>query len=374
LSHLSIQVPNLASIISIKTFKAIISLALFTLMLPLAAQNRVVVVEGITVPWGMVQLENGDLLVTERAGKLYRVTQKGDKQEISGLPEIKASGQGGLLDIIKHPNYQSNGWLYFSYSSSEGKGFGAHTAIMRAKLKDNQLTNNQLIYKGSPNVLGGHHFGSRLAFDKQGMLYFSIGDRGDRDELPQNLELDGGKIYRLQDDGQIPMDNPFVKGAKPAVYSYGHRNPQGMALNPATGDIWAHEHGPRGGDELNIIQAGKNYGWPVISYGVNYSGTKFTDLTHKAGMEQPVHYWVPSIAPSGMAFITSDKYPNWQGKLLIGSLKFNYLVLLTLDGDKILKAEIVEQGIGRVRNVKQLDDGYIYIALDGQGVVRLDRQ
>ena len=297
--------------------------------------------QGIEVPWGMAQLPNGDMLVTERKGQL-RLIQKGTLADkaITGLPSIHANGQGGLLDVALHPDYANNQLIYITYASPEGKGNGSNTALMRAKFNSetNALEQQEVLYKGEDNTTKGQHYGSRIAFDDNGFIYFSIGDRGARDSKPQNLSLDGGKIYRLHLDGEVPKDNPFVgtDNAKTAVYSYGHRNPQGMAKHPKTGDIWAHEHGPRGGDEVNLITAGKNYGWPVISYGVNYSGTSFTDLTVKPGMEQPLHHWTPSIAPSGMVFVTSDKYPQWQGKLLVGSLKFHYLVLLDIKDNEII--------------------------------------
>ena len=244
---------------------------------------------------------------------------------------------------------------------------------MRAKLKGLKLTEQTVIFEGAPNSTKGQHYGSRLAFDNQGYLYISSGDRGNRDVNPQRLDRDAGKIHRIHSDGSIPKDNPFVrqKGANPSIYSYGHRNPQGMAMHPKTGAIWTHEHGPKGGDEINIIQKGANYGWPVISYGVNYSGTSFTDLTEKPGMQQPAWYWVPSIAPSGLTFVTSDRYPQWQGKIIVGSLKFAYLVALELDGNRVLNQETLFPGVGRVRNVKQGLDGYVYIATDGAGIFKI---
>ncbi|MFT5452120.1 MAG: glucose/arabinose dehydrogenase, partial [Enterobacterales bacterium] len=314
----------------------------------------------------------GEFLITERSGTLYLLKSDGKKKSISGLPKITTLGQGGLLDIILHPKYQENGWIYLSYASSDGEGEGANTAIVRAKLTGTTLTDVEQLYKASPNSKRGQHFGSRLAFDNAGYLYFSVGDRGNRSVNPQDITLDGGKIYRLHDDGKIPADNPFVTSPKPAVFSYGHRNPQGMAKHPKTGEIWAHEHGPRGGDEVNIIGAGKNYGWPVISYGINYIGTSFTELTKKEGMEQPIHYWDPSIAPSGMVFVTGDKYPEWKDHLLVGSLKFDYLVLCKLVGNKIVATEIVQKDIGRVRNVVQLADGFIYVSTDNDGIYRLN--
>ena len=347
------------------------------LVVSLTAESKEakVIISDLNVPWGMVQLSTDQWLVSEREGELLHIDiATGKKSEITNLPKISDRGQGGLLDLELHPDYANNGWLYFSYSSPSGKGRGSNTAIMRAKIKDFKLVNKELLYKATPNSTKGQHFGSRIEFDKSGYLFFSIGDRGNRDTYPQDIEADAGKIYRLHDDGKIPEDNPFVKNEKPAIYSYGHRNPQGMAMHPATGDIWTHEHGPKGGDEVNIIGKGKNYGWPVISYGVNYSGSKFTELTHKEGMEQPAWYWVPSIAPAGMTFVTSDKYPQWKGQLLVGSLKFGYLVLCQLDGNKVVSQKIVHKGIGRTRNVKQMPDGYIYAAVEGKGIVRLEAE
>lgn len=277
------------------------------------------------------------------------------------------------MDIELHPNYNENGWLYLSYSSTEGGGTGGNTAIMRAKLVGNQLTEKQVLYKGVPNTTKGQHFGSRLEFDRDGFLYFSIGDRGNRNVNPQDITKDGGKIYRIKDNGDIPADNPFVdkKGAKTAIFSYGHRNPQGLIKHPVTGEIWEHEHGPRGGDEINVIQKGKNYGWPVITYGINYVGTKITDETARPGMEQPIYQWTPSIAPCGMTFVSSEKYPEWKGNLLVGSLSFQYLERLVLKNNKVVYREKLLNGIGRLRNVKQGPDGYIYVGIEGKGIFKL---
>jgi aldose sugar dehydrogenase len=340
-----------------------LAIALCVLINPTVAadsqQKDAIVVEtvaqGITVPWAMAQLPDGNLLVSERSGQIFYVDLKSQaKTELKGLPEISARGQGGMLDIVLHPDYTNNGWIYLSFASPNGEGSGDNTQIMRAKLKDFSLVEKQVIYKASPNASQRQHYGGRIAFDKQGMLYFSIGDRGERDVNPQDIKRDAGKVYRLHADGTVPLDNPFVdiSGAKTAIYSYGHRNPQGMAMHPETGEIWVHEHGPKGGDEINLIQKGANYGWPVVSYGVNYSGTKFTELTAKEGMVQPLWYWVPSIAPSGMAFVTSDKYPSWKGHLLIGSLKFGNLVLCQLKGNQVVSQQVVVEGLGRVRDVR----------------------
>lgn len=343
---------------------------------PINTENsHEVIVSDLTNPWAFTFLPDESILITEKSGELIHF-KDGKRTKISGLPEIYVRGQGGLLDIILHPDYKTNGWIYFSYASPEGEGDGGNTAIARAKLKDNSLTDLEVLYKASPNTTKGQHFGSRLIFDADGYLFFTIGERGNRDENPQDLSRDCGKVYRLNADGTIPEDNPFVKepNAKTAIYSYGHRNPQGMTLHPKTKKIWTHEHGPKGGDEINIVKAGKNYGWPVISYGVNYSGTSFTDLTKKEGMEEPFHYWDPSIAPSGMAFINSDKYGDWNGNLLVGSLKFQYLDMCTLEDNKVIKEERLLDGLGRVRCVEQGPDGFIYVGVENLGIIKLIRK
>ncbi len=330
------------------------------------------IIEGIQNPWGMVFPSKNSILITEKSGKLILV-KDGEKTQIQGLPNIYERGQGGFLDIELHPDYDNNGWIYFSYSSSDGDGNGGNTTIMRAKLKNNELVAKETLYKGVPNTTKGQHWGSRLEFDDAGFLYFSIGDRGNRDVNPQDITRDGGKIYRIHDDGRIPDDNPFIdkKGAKKAIYSYGHRNPQGLVKNPITGDIWNHEHGPRGGDEINIIKKGRNYGWPIITYGINYVGTKITDETSRPGMEQPLYQWTPSIAPSGMTFVTSEKYKGWKGSLLVGSLAFQYLERLELKNNKVVYREKLLDGLGRVRNVRQGPDGFIYVSVEGKGIYKL---
>lgn len=323
-------------------------------------------------PWGIVFLRNEGILVSEKEGKLLHF-KNGKRIEVKGLPEILVRGQGGLLDLELHPNYEENGWIYLSYASPKGEGRGGNTAIMRAKLKAGELINKEVLYKGIPNSTKSQHWGSRLEFDNEGYLYFTIGDRGNRDINPQDIKRDGGKVYRIHDDGQIPKDNPFVgiSKAKEAIFSYGHRNLQGLTRHPETGAIWSHEHGPRGGDEINIVQKGKNYGWPIITYGINYIGTKITEKTAQKGMEQPLHYWVPSIAPSGMTFVSSDRYKDWKGSLLVGSLAFQYLERLVLKKGRVVRREKLMDGIGRVRNVRQGPDGYIYVAVEGKGIFKL---
>ncbi|MBU2871888.1 PQQ-dependent sugar dehydrogenase [Colwellia sp. E2M01] len=334
----------------------------------------------IIIPWGMTQLPDGRMLATEREGKLWLLsadkTEGKTSIEITGLPEIHANGQGGLLDIALHPDFAANNLIYFTYASKAGNGSGSNTALMLAKLdtKNHKLTEQKVLYKGEENSDKGNHYGGRITFSGE-HIYFSIGDRGNRDKNPQDITRDGGKIYRLNLDGSIPKDNPFYnqKSAKQAIYSYGHRNPQGLITFGDTKQIWSHEHGPQGGDEVNLIESGKNYGWPVISYGINYNGTSFTDITEKAGMEQPKLYWDPSIAPSGMTYITSDKYPQWQGKVLLGSMKFTHVVLLDIDKGKVVKQTKLLADIGgRVRSIIQGNDGYIYVGVDGKGILRVE--
>jgi glucose/arabinose dehydrogenase len=331
-------------------------------------------VEGIEIPWGMAWLPNGDMLVTERSGSLYLIRDGNIVTTIGNLPaDIDVNGQGGFLDIEVHPNYSKNGWIYMSYSSKSGEKRGSNTAIIRAKLNGSNLSDIELIYKATPNSRRGQHYGSRIAFDNQGYLFFTIGDRGNRNELPQDVSKDGGKVYRLHDDGTVPVDNPFIdqENAIPAVWSYGHRNPQGMEMNPSSGVMWIHEHGPRGGDEVNIIQPGANYGWPILSFGINYIGTSFAEGTYREGMESPVTYWDPSIAPSGMTFVTSEQYPDWKGHLLVGSLKFSHIQLLSLDGEDVINKTELFAGIGRVRSLKQGPDGFIYVGTSGSGIYRI---
>jgi len=330
------------------------------------------VVPDLKIPWGMVWLPDGDMLVSERSGSILRLRDGNVVGQIEGVPEVHINSQGGLMDLELHPNFEKNNWLYFSYSSREGEGNGSNTAIARARLRDNSLEDYEMLYKATPNTRDGRHYGSRLEFDRDGYLFFSVGDRGNRDRNPQDLARDGGKVYRIHDDGRIPQNNPFRELVKPAVFSGGHRNPQGMAMHPGTGEIWIHEHGPRGGDEVNIVRAGQNYGWPILSHGINYDGTGFAQGKTRKGYQSPVWYWVPSIAPSGMTFVTSDVYPEWQDHLLVGSLKFGYLVLCKLERNKVTHAMPVVRGIGRVRNVRQGPDGLIYVAIDGQGIKRIE--
>jgi glucose/arabinose dehydrogenase len=326
-----------------------------------------VLTDKLNAPWSMAFLPDGRILVTEKSGQL-RMIENGKllPQAIAGAPKVVDSGQGGLLDVALHPQYAQNGWLYLSYSARGADGVG--TEVMRAKLQGMSLTESEIVFSQTPKISGGNHFGSRIVFDREGYMYITMGDRGDK-ERAQRLEQHIGKVVRLHDDGRVPADNPFVgkSPAQPEIFSLGHRNVQGAAVHPASGKIWTHEHGPQGGDEINILAPATNYGWPVITYGVNYFiGTKIGEGTHKAGMAQPLYKWVPSIAPSGMVFYTGDAYPGWKNSLFIGALKFQMLVRLTLDGDKVVKEERLLQGIGRVRDVRQGPDSLLYLLADNK--------
>ena len=324
-------------------------------------------VERLEHPWGLAFVPDGRMLLTERTGRLRIVGKdfKLDPQPVSGLPAIAAHGQGGLLDVALHPRYSENGLVYISYSARGDGGIG--TEVARGKLAGGKLEGVQVIFRQHPKGSSGQHFGSRLVFDRDGLLYITLGDRGDQ-RRAQRPDDHAGSVIRLHDDGSVPKDNPYAgkPGWRPEKYTIGNRNMQGAALNPRTGALWTHEHGPQGGDEVNIIRAGANYGWPVITYGANYgTGTKIGEGTQKPGMEQPLHYWVPSIAPSGMAFYTGDRFPKWRGDLFVGALRDAMLVRLKLDGDKIVKEErILKNALGRIRDVRSGPDGFIYLLTD----------
>ena len=324
-------------------------------------------------PWGMAFLPNGDLLFTERSGKLWRLTPAGVKTEISGVPEVLVESQGGLLDVELHPDFKTNHFVYLSYSKFRDSANVqlATTAVRRAKLENDQLVEGIDIFTALPYSNTRYHYGSRLEFDKKGYLYITVGDRGNQEGNPQQLGSDCGKIHRIYADGHIPEDNPFVakKGVRATLYSYGHRNPQGLALDPLSGDLWETEHGPQGGDELNLIRSGVNYGWPVISYGTHYDDRPFTELTEKEGMETPKTYWVPSIAPCGLTFIHSDRYPAWKGDLLAGSLRFKYVERIHLDGNKVAYREPLFRNLGRIRCLTVSPDGYLYVAVEEPGYI-----
>ena len=355
--------------------QAILALAAALPALPVAAQNvqseehafRVVeIVRGLEQPWSLAFLPDGRLLVTEKAGRL-RIVKDGrlEPQPVAGLPEITVHGQGGLLDVALHPRFTENSLVYFTYAARGADGVG--TEVARGRLAGNRLENVQVIFRQSPKGNRGQHFGSRLVFDRAGLLYITLGDRGEMNRA-QKPDDHAGSVIRLHDDGRVPKDNPFVgkAGWKPEKYTLGHRNQQGAALHPASGALWTHEHGPQGGDEVNIIRAGANYGWPVITYGANYgTGTRIGEGTAKPGMAQPIHTWVPSIAPSGMAFYSGDRFPKWRGDLFVGALKDQMLVRLKLDGDRVVHEERLLKGaLGRIRDVRAGPDGFLYLLND----------
>jgi glucose/arabinose dehydrogenase len=296
--------------------------------------------------------------------------------DIKGLPEIAVIGQGGLLDVALHPDFNSTNMIYLSYAAGSAGQYG--TEVIRGKLAGNSLEDTEVIFRALPRQEGGRHFGSRLLFAPDGNLYVSLGDRGERDNA-QDPGSHAGSLIRITAEGAVPDNNPFIdqSGARPEIFTLGNRNMQGMALHPGTGDVWTHEHGPQGGDEVNIMRAGHNYGWPVITYGKNYViGTDIGEGTHKEGMDQPVHYWVPSIAPSGMVFYTGDEFPEWQENLLVGSLKFGLLVRLVIEDNRIKHEERMLDGrFGRIRDVRQGPDGAIYLLTDEQNgkLLRLHR-
>ena len=331
----------------------------------------VTVVEGLEHPWSLAFLPGGDLLVTERPGRL-RIVRNGKLLEapVPGVPAVFARGQGGLLDVVPHPNFSSNRLIYLSFSKPYPDS-GATTVVVRGRFENDRLTNVQEIF--SAVARGAGHYGSRLAFDRNGYLFITAGDRqvpprGNLEAHPaQDLSNHHGKIMRLHDDGRVPADNPFVNrpGARPEIWSYGHRNPQGLAIHPETGDVWSTEHGPQGGDELNLIRKGLNYGWPVIGYGVNYGeGVPIHASRFKEGMEARVHFWVPSIAAAGMLIYTGDKFPQWKGNIFVGGMVGEQLARLTLDGQRVKNEETLVQGMGRIRDVRQGPDGFIYLAID----------
>lgn len=323
------------------------------------------VIDGLEAPWGMAFLPDGRMLVTERPGRLRLAGRDGVlSAPLAGVPAVKAVGQGGLLDVALDPDFASNRTIYLSYAEP-GDGVSG-TAVARARLVATGLEDLRVIFRQSPKISSGHHYGSRLVFARDGRLFVTLGDRGSQRDGAQELGTHYGKIVRIERDGSVPADNPFVgrKGALPETYSLGHRNLQGAALHPETGELWAHEHGPRGGDEVNIIRTGRNYGWPVITYGREYHGPKIGEGTAKTGMEQPLHYWVPSIAPSGMAFYTADALPGWQGSVLVGALKSQELARLQFDtAGRLVHEERIPIG-ARVRDVRQGPDGAVYLLTD----------
>lgn len=326
--------------------------------------------EGTGLLWSLDFLPDGDILVTQRDGNLWRFSDGQRFGPIQGTPAVRAESQGGLLAVQLHPDYTDNGWIYLSFSSkpadSSDRPNGSMTKVVRGRIKNDKWIDQETIFQVPEAFLmdAGHHYGSRFVF-QGGYLFFSIGDRG-TPPLAQDLRHPAGKIHRIHDDGRIPADNPYAdqKDAFPSVWSYGHRNPQGMDLDPATGTLWAAEHGPRGGDEINLIEKGLNYGWPEITYGMNYDGTPVTDKTHQEGMEQPRHYWVPSIAVSAIEFYTGDQFPRWQNHLLVASMALEQLHRLVIKDGKVLEDEILMKGQGRIRDLTTGPDGYVYLLIN----------
>ncbi|ALQ52105.1 Glucose/arabinose dehydrogenase, beta-propeller fold [Nitrosomonas ureae] len=342
------------------------------LFLPVTQAQRIqtefdvlLVAEGLQFPWGMAFMPNGNLLVTEKIGQLRIITPDGRVSEpIKGIPAVLVQQQGGLLDIALDPEFSKNRLIYLSYSEPEGSR--ASTAVARAELKDGNLENLQVIFRQWPKTEGGVHFGSRLIFASDGNLFITLGDRGDYSEEAQQLSNHIGKIIRIRPDGTVPSDNPFVNNpkAKPEIWSYGHRSVQGAAIHPKSGELWIHEHGPKGGDEINIPQPGKNYGWPKASYGNHYNDIPIKNEHAEQGFEEPIHYWTPSIAPSGMVFYTGKQFPGWRDNLFIGTLAGRHLVRLTTDNKKITNKEKLLINTLRFRDVEQGPDGALYLLTD----------
>jgi len=344
------------------------------------ATFRVAQVTGnLQYPWGLAFLPDGRMLVTERPGRLRVIGADGklDPRPVEGVPKVVASGQGGLLDVAVHPRFAENGWVYLSFAGSDGDG--ASTEVVRGRLDGQRLQDVQTLFRMLPRSSGGRHFGSRLVFDAKGLLYITLGDRGDM-ERAQRMDDHAGSVIRLHDDGRVPADNPFVKtpGARPEKFTLGNRNMQGAAIHPVTGELWTHEHGPQGGDEVNVMRAGRNYGWPVITHGVNYGiGTRIGEGTSRPGMEQPLKIWIPSIAPSGMAFYAGKAFQGWSGNLLVGALRGESLHRLELDGEKVVREEVLlKSQVGRIRDVRVGPDGLVYLLTDERAgqLLRLEPQ
>jgi len=332
------------------------------------------VTDSITIPFGMDFLPDGRLLVSDRAvGNMIVVnTETGKKEIVQGVPKVVGKGDGGLLDILVHPEYRTKGWIYFSYS--EGDTTSNTMVVDRAKLDGLQLVQRERLFTALPYYNKPLHHGCRLVL-KDGYLFIAMGEKTDLRDSAQTLNNHLGKILRIYEDGQVPKDNPYsaTPTAKPEVWSYGHRNPNGLTIHPVTGELWEHEHGPMGGDEINIIRPTLNYGWPVITYGLNYDSTKVGEgITEKDGMEQPIYFYKPSIAPSGMQFYSSDKMPQWKGNLFIGSMVLKHLNRLVIENNKVIKEErLLTDKNWRVRSVKQGPDGYLYLGVDGGKILRI---
>lgn len=324
----------------------------------------VTLAEELRNPWGLAFLPNGGWLVTERSGFLRRIAPDGSKTRVDGLPEIVPRGQGGLLDVVLDPDFAENQLVYIAYVAGDG---AVSTEVGRGRLNGSRLEDFEVILVSEPKLRSGQHFGARLRFVPDGTLLVTLGDRYSQLERAQELGDHIGKILRLNPDGSIPDDNPFLEteGARPEIFSYGHRNVQGLVVHPQTGEIWIHEHGPRGGDEVNVLRPGANYGWPEITYGIGYTGRTISEYSEKPGMEQPVIYWDPSIAPSGMDFYDGEAFPGWRGDLFVGALKLRHLRRLEMEGDRIVAQEELLTGLNeRIRDVHAGSDGLIYVLTD----------
>ena len=323
---------------------------------------------GLEIPWSMAFLPDGRILIAERPGRL-RIFEDGVllDEPIAGIPEVWVHGQGGLLDVVLHPDFEENQMIYLAYAAQGGAG--GNTAISRGKLTGNTLSDVELLFHGQPFTERPHHFGTRIVFDGKGYMFFTIGDRGEQ-ENAQLTSNHNGTVMRLHEDGRIPEDNPFVNepDARPEIWSYGHRNIQGMALHPVTGELCAHEHGAQGGDEINRILKGENYGWPRVTHGVNYNGSIISPYTTLAGMVDPVMHWTPSIAPCGLAFVSNDKYPGWANNMLVGALAGQHIHRVVLEGNKVTHTERLLEGFARFRDIRQGPDGYIYVLTEGPGI------
>lgn len=325
-------------------------------------------VDQLEEPWSLAFLPGGDrAVVTEKRGRAYLVRNgQRSAEPLAGLPAIETAGQGGLYDVVPHPQFVANGWLYFAFADPRERG--SITSIMRGRLRDNALVDQQTLFQARLEhyipISARVHWGGRIAFDRAGHLFFTIGERGQRDHA-QDINRPNGKVHRLHDDGRVPVDNPFAQkpGAVPSIWTFGHRNPQGLAVHPGTGQLYDVEHGPRGGDELNLLGPGKNYGWPVITYGMEYDGSAITDITHKEGMEQPVIYWVPSLGVCGMNFYSGDLFPRWKHHLFIASLSAEELRRLEIRDGQVVAQETLFKGIGRIRHVIGGPDGALYVLL-----------
>lgn len=324
------------------------------------------VAEELKNPWSVAFLPDGEFLVTERPGQLLRVSTRGHKTAINGVPEVSHHGQGGLLDVVLSPDFLTDNMIYLSYAGGTLLASNTEMARARLNLETNMLEDVTVIFRAEPKLTGSNHYGSRIVFLPDGTLLMTLGERNRR-ERAQELDHHLGKIVRLNKDGSIPADNPFYNkdNVKPEIYTYGNRNAQGIALQPGTNRIWQHEHGPKGGDEINIIKAGANYGWPEITYGINYTGLKISDKTSAPGMEQPVIYWDPSIAPSGMTFYDGKRFPQWKGDIFVGALAGTHLRRLEVEDDKITGQEVLLDDLQeRIRDVRTGPDGYLYILTD----------